>query len=206
MKAGFWSFFQCKFLAASRASLFCFVFFFPRSGRSQFTSALGSSGKRHSLYHLVLWLQCKAKRVLAPGLSEGGIRSKEIVRLFCCNKVRSRKAFVQQTGMNQCVFPPPSCKKGAGNGRVPPEQTLRERASTRGRGRNRPLARTHFLSLQPRADPNSAPRLFILSQSWPQPISRCNQRFLVPSPTPGLPIGLEPDAIIISACNEKLQI
>lgn len=74
------------------------------------------------------------------------------------------------------------------------------------RERNRPPPLTQFLLLQLRADPNSASRLFILSQSWPGPISRCNQRFLVPSPSPVLPIGLEPDAIIISACNEKLQI
>lgn len=75
------------------------------------------------------------------------------------------------------------------------------------RERDRPLPpHTLFPLLQLRADPNSASRLFILSQSWPRPISRCNQRFLEPSPSPGLPIGLEPDAIIISACNEKLQI
>lgn len=84
---------------------------------------------------------------------------------------------------------------------------LKERARTRDPGAKQASSpHTQFLLLQLRADPNSASRLFILSQSWPRPISRCNQRFLVPSPSPGLPIGLEPDAIIISACNEKLQI
>lgn len=133
----------------------------------------------------------------------GGIGTKEFVQLFCC-KVGRQKAFMQQTGMNKCMFPPPSCKKGAGNGRVPPVQTLKERARTRAKQAS--SSHTRFLLLQLRADPNSASRLFILSQSWPWPISRCNQRFLVPSPSPELPIGLEPDAIIISACNEKLQI
>lgn len=136
----------------------------------------------------------------------GGIGTEEFVQLFCC-KVGSQKAFMQQTGMNKCMFPPPFCKKGAGNGRVPPMQTLKERARTRDPGAKQASSpHTPFPLLQLRADPNSASRLFILSQSWPRPISRCNQRFLEPSPSPGLPIGLEPDAIIISACNEKLQI
>lgn len=82
-------------------------------------------------------------------------------------------------------------------------KSVRE-AETREPNGPRPL--TRFLWLQLRADPDSASRPFIRSQSRPRPISRCNQRFLVPSPSPGLPIGLEPDAIIISACNEKLQI
>ena len=55
----------------------------------------------------------------------GGIGTKEFVQLFCC-KVGRQKAFMQQTGMNKCMFPPPSCKKGAGNGRVPPVQTLKK--------------------------------------------------------------------------------
>lgn len=63
----------------------------------------------------------------------GGIGAKEFVQLFCC-KVGSQKAFVQQTGMNKCMFPPPFCKKGAGDGRVPLMQTLKERARTRDPG------------------------------------------------------------------------
>lgn len=70
----------------------------------------------------------------------GEINTKELVQLFCC-KVGSQKAFMQQTGMNKCMFPPPFLQKGVGNGRVPPMQTLKRACKrTQTRERNRPLA------------------------------------------------------------------
>lgn len=101
----------------------------------------------------------------------GGIDAEELVQLFCC-KVGSQEACMQQTGMNKCMFLPPSYKKGSW---LPAEfshcrLSKKERARTGDREGDGPLPHTLFLWLQLRADPNSASRFFILSQTANQPL------------------------------------